>query len=267
MRRIFVTAFLCLCAAFLCTTATLLLAAANIKLYLKEGGYQLVREYQVLEDRVKFYSVERSQWEEIPVEMVDLKRTKTEAAAREEKLEKDAKSLTQEEEDRKALRKEISRIPQDPGVYWLDKDDLHIMKAAESTMHTNKGRTALRIITGTKMIDGKATIEIQGEHSQNIFTDPQQEFYIQLSESQAFGIVRVAGGKNVRIVEDLTINGMTNETSEAMNTQEIIIQELAKGGLYKIWAQSPLNVGEYAVVEYTLGKMNIQIWDFAIKAK
>src|SRR5271163_2701757 len=90
--------------------------AVNVKLYLKDGGYHLVREYQVQSDRVRFYSVERSQWEEIPLDMVDLKRTETEAAARQEKLDKDAKSLTEEDEARKALQKEVLRIPQDTGV-------------------------------------------------------------------------------------------------------------------------------------------------------
>ena len=40
-------------------------------------------------------------------------------------------------------------------------------------MHTNKGRTALRIITGTQMLTGKGTLEIQGAHSLNVFTDPR----------------------------------------------------------------------------------------------
>jgi len=52
----------------------LLAWAANVKLYLTDGTYHLVREYQVQADRVRFYSVERSEWEEIPLEMVDLKR-------------------------------------------------------------------------------------------------------------------------------------------------------------------------------------------------
>jgi hypothetical protein len=36
-------------------------------------------------------------------------------------------------------------------------------------------------------------------------------------------------------------------------------------GLYKIWPMKPLEPGEYAVVEYTDGKVNLQIWDFGIK--
>ena len=44
-----------------------LLFAANIKLFLKDGTYQLAREYKVEGDRVSFLSVDRDEWEEIPV--------------------------------------------------------------------------------------------------------------------------------------------------------------------------------------------------------
>ena len=52
-----------------------------------------------------------AQWEDIPLDLVDLKRTQAEASARQEKLEKDAKSLTEEEEARKALQKEVHAHP------------------------------------------------------------------------------------------------------------------------------------------------------------
>ena len=60
--------------------------AANVKLYLKDGTYHVVREYQVQTDRVHFYSIERSQWEDIPLDLVDLKRSESEAAVRKAKL-------------------------------------------------------------------------------------------------------------------------------------------------------------------------------------
>ena len=37
--------------------------------------------------------------------------------------------------------------------------------------------------------------------------------------------------------------------------------------LYRIWPIKALEPGEYALIQYTEGKMNIQVWDFAIKAK
>ena len=55
---------------------------ANLKLYLRDGNYHIVREYQVQGDRVRYYSVERSDWEEIPLELVDLKRTEAEVKER-----------------------------------------------------------------------------------------------------------------------------------------------------------------------------------------
>jgi hypothetical protein len=53
---------------------------ATMRLYMKDGTYQLVREYQVLQDRVKYLSAERGEWEEIPLDLVDLNHTKKEAA-------------------------------------------------------------------------------------------------------------------------------------------------------------------------------------------
>ena len=244
-------------------------AALNVKLYLKDGGYHLVREYQVQTDRVRYYSVERSQWEEIPLDLVDLKRTQTEAAARDEKLEKDAKSLTEEAEARKALQKEVLKIPQDPGLYWLAGGETKTLKAAETTVHTDKGRKILRYLTTMpQMMNGKGTLEIQGAHSLNVFTDPEQEFYLQLSQSEGFGIVKLTSSKTgVRVVEDLTFIPATKDVEEQLDQVDMIQLELAPGGLYKIWAKEPLRPGEYAVVQYTLGSLNIQVWDFAIKPK
>ena len=71
--------------------------AANFKLYLKDGNFQLVREYKVLGDRVSFYSVERSEWEEVPLDLVDLKRTEAEIKQYQATLAEQAKVLTAEE--------------------------------------------------------------------------------------------------------------------------------------------------------------------------
>src|SRR5258708_38907543 len=68
--------------------------AANVKLYLKDGEYHLVREYKVEAGRVRYYSVERSDWEEIPLELADLKRTETEAAQRQACVTSQAKCIS-----------------------------------------------------------------------------------------------------------------------------------------------------------------------------
>ena len=242
--------------------------AANVRLYLKDGSYQLAREYQVQSDRVRYYSVERSDWEEIPLALVDLKRTQAEAAEREEQFEKDAKDLADEAKAEHEFEHERRRIPQDPGVYWLEGDTAKVLPAGQSSVRTNKGRAVLAKLAPIPMVSGKATLELDGAHSPNVFTNPEQEFYIQLSETERFGMFKLLPGKGgVRIVENLTIMPITKEVVEQPVIVETFQKELDSSGLYKIWPREPLAPGEYAVVEYTDGKLNVQTWDFAIKAK
>src|ERR1019366_941685 len=133
--------------AIICLLLTVVMWAANVRLYLKEGGYHLVREYQVISDRVRYYSVERGDWEEIPLDLVDLKRTVTEAAERQAELAKDAKVLSEEAAAERAIEKETSRIPQAPGVYWLDGNQTKTVNAAEAEVRINKKRQLLKVLT------------------------------------------------------------------------------------------------------------------------
>src|SRR5580693_8459286 len=102
-------------------------ASGTVRLYLKDGTYQLVREYEVKQDRVRFYSTERGEFEEIPLEMVDVARTKKEAAA-----EEDAAVS--------AVIKEVHSVPPEPGVYYSHAEKLETMKLAESKIVGNKKR-------------------------------------------------------------------------------------------------------------------------------
>jgi hypothetical protein len=240
--------------------------AANVKLYLKDGSYHLVREYQVQPDRVRFYSVERSDWEEMPLDLVDLEKTKAEQSERQAQIEKDAKAVTEEERVEREMKQDVLRIPENPGVYWLDGKEAKAIKVAESTMHTSKGRSVLKVLAPVPVVSGKATLELQGAHSANVFSNPDQEFYIQLSDPERFGIAKLKPNKDVRIVENVTIMPITNETVEEPEMVEIFQKQLTPGGLYKIWPKQSLPPGEYAVVEYTAGKVNIQVWDFAVKS-
>jgi hypothetical protein len=240
--------------------------AANIRLYMKDGTYQLVREYQVQPDRVRFYSVERSQWEEIPLDLVDLNKTRGEEGERKEELAKEAKALSEEDQAERQLQKEISKIPQNPGVYWIEGNQTKTLPQAESTVHTNKGRSVLQKLAPIPVVSGKATLEINNAHSMNVFTNREQEFYFQLSDVERFAIWKVKPKGPVRIVANLTFMPVTKDVEEEPDPVEILQQQLTPDGLYKIWPKEPLEPGEYAVVEYTAGKLNAQIWDFAVKA-
>jgi hypothetical protein len=117
------------------------------------------------------------------------------------------------------------------------------------------------------MITGKGTVEIPNAHSLTVLTNPEQEFYIQLAQAERFGIVKLRPKGQARIVEELTFVPVAKETVEERDSVEIFQKQMTPDGLYKIWPKQPLPAGEYAVVEFSEGKLNIQVWDFAIKPK
>jgi hypothetical protein len=241
------------------------LTAANFKLYLKDGSYQIVREYKVEDGHLKYYSVERSDWEEMPAELVDLKRTDAEAASHQASVAKRAKQVTEEEEAAKAERDEIRKIPRDPGVYLLENDQLRIFKLADAAVKSSKGRQILKYVTPIPIVAGKSTLEIQGEHSTNILTDRRPEFFLQVSLDDSFGIIRLTSQKGVRIAERITVAPVVNEVAEERDITPSFTKQLTDSGLYRIWPQDDLEKGEYAVVEYTEGKVDARIWDFRIQ--
>jgi hypothetical protein len=196
---------------------------------------------------------------------VDLKRTSAEAGARQQTLDKQAKEISEEEDAAREARREIQKIPRDPGVYRLEDDQLRVFQAAESTVHNAKGRNVLRALSPVPLIPGKATLEIAGEHSSNVVKESSPEFFLQLSEFESFGMIKLASEKGVRIVERITIIPVSKETQEERSQVQIFTKQLSDNGLYKLWPQDPLPKGEYAVIEYTEGKLNPQVWDFRIE--
>lgn len=239
--------------------------AANLKLYLKDGTFHLVREYKVEADRVSFYSVERSQWEEIPLDLVDIKRTESEIADRQAERAEENKVVAEEEKAQREVKAEVAKIPQDPGVYYVENNAVKPIPVAESKVHNDKGRNVLKVLSPIPVVSGKATLELDGLHSKNILTNPEQEFYIQLSADERFGIIKLTPEKGVRIVEKITIIPVTKEVMEEPIEVQVFRKQMTQDGLYKVWPMKPMEPGEYAVVQFTEGKTNMQVWDFAIQ--
>lgn len=256
MRRLLVALL------FFCAVA----AGATFKMYLADGTFHIVKEYKVDGDRIKYYSVERGDWEEIPSELVDVKRTEGERTDRAKALAEETKMISDEDKAARAIQEEVLKIPQDPGVYTLDDGKtLHIFKLAESTLHTNKGRQVLKVLSPVPLVPGKATLEIPESHSLNILKAERPDLYIQLAKEERFALVKLTPHLNVRVVERVAIIPVSKEAVEEVDEIKVFRKQLTESWLYKIWPEEALAPGEYAVIEYTPGKLNTQIWDFQVK--
>ncbi|HLW77206.1 MAG TPA: hypothetical protein VKS01_09470 [Bryobacteraceae bacterium] len=237
---------------------------ATVKLYLKDGTYQLAREYVVQQDRVRFFSTERDDWEEIPVELVDLDRTKREIADRAATVEKETKEDAEEDAALRAAAKEVERVPQESGVYYIHGDQLEPVKVGESKIVNDKRRTTLKILTPVPIINGRQTVELDGENSPLRVADTRPEFYFRLSNDERFGMVKLTKTKkNSRIVEQIDVVPISKELVEHFDEVDTFKKQVGDL-LFKIWPEKDLEPGEYALIEYTEGKINLQVWDFGV---
>jgi hypothetical protein len=241
--------------------------ASTARLYLKDGTYQLVREYKVVEDRVRYYTVERGDWEEIPLDLVDLKRTEAEIKAHDEALKEDAAALAAEEKADRAAKAEVAKVPVELGAYMVDGNEIKTIKPAEITLVMDKKRRILQVLMPAPILSGKGTVEIQGGTSANVAPSNAPEFYLRLEKEERFGIIRLTPGKGVRVVEKVSIIPVANQMDEQQDQVQVFRHQLGPA-LYKIWPMKPLLPGEYAVMEFTPAEtegIKLQAWDFSVK--
>ena len=240
------------------------LEAAKIKLYLNAGGDLLVGEYQVLEDRVRYYSLERSAWEEIPLDLVDLAKTRR----RSERDESIRQQLREEERiEREAIRRartELHRVPIEEGVYHVDGENIVAVKQSAITYNSSKSRTVLQVIAPVPLVAGKTRLEIEGASSAFTVSGNRPMFYVRLDKMSRVEIFRAKPKKKTRVVQVIATVKNVEEKFEEQEMVEIFRQQLAPK-VYKIWPVEPLTPGEYAVIEYTPSEDNLRVWDFALR--
>lgn len=241
------------------------LFGANFRLYLKDGNYHRVSEYKVEGERVRYYSTERGDWEEIPGELLDLKRTETER--KEVSAQRAANAIAQDEEDQaeRAIAKEISKVPLEMGVYLVEEDSMRTLPLADTKFVTDKKRSILKAMSPIPIVNGKATIEVDGENSKTIIRASRPEFFVRQSTHPRMAIVRVESKKGSRIIEKVVIVPIEKIMLEEQDEVDIFRRQFGEG-LFKIWPIEKLPVGEYAVIQFTgKGEANPQVWDFRVE--
>ena len=119
-------------------------------------------------DRVRYWSVERSQWEEIPASMVDWDAThkaEAEQAAQDAQLKakihaSEVAMHTQDINVDAGLEiKPGLFLPDAVGFYALETKQIYEMKQSLAASHLSMGRETERILTGVPLIPEKATLD------------------------------------------------------------------------------------------------------------
>jgi hypothetical protein len=167
-----ITLFLVLCAFPMASSAQ----ETSRRLILKDGSYQLVTQYEVKGDRVRYYSAERDEWEELPASLVDWPATdkyekdRAAGASAPEGVQFD-KELDQERELEEAAQPQVApglRLPEDSGVFLLDtfQSEPQLDELQQTSGEVNRNTKGNILYGAINPIAGlKQTIELEGAHA------------------------------------------------------------------------------------------------------
>lgn len=152
----------------------------NHRLILKDGSYQMARDYQIVGDRVRFLSQERGDWEELPADLVDWDATRKWEKEHSDLTEEDtspamkeAEELDKEESDerndQKARMPEVAtglELPDQDGVFVLDTyhGTPELVELTPKDLSLNaKARHGIGILN--PLATQRASLELEGPHA------------------------------------------------------------------------------------------------------
>jgi hypothetical protein len=264
------------------------------KLFLKDGTYQIVREYQRQGDRVRYFSEERGDWEEIPAALVDWDATaKDEAATQQASAATLDKLHKQEEAKRMDNVADIDAslqvggsgafLPEGEGLFVVEGKSVRMLQQTGSAARTDTKRTIEQILSPVPIVPGKAKVIISGAHATLRLHSTVPEFYLRepppdpdrvspIVKSSRPGesgpdllLLRAKVLRNERQIESIsTLFGQVKDKK----IDEISVQrwEVAPS-VYRFTLSQELPPGEYVFAEVLEDGLNYYVWDFGVDGK
>jgi hypothetical protein len=298
MARLIKSILLAGVAILVCLFVTVRAEESPKRLILKDGSYQIVTKWEIKGDRVRYYSTERDDWEELPNSLVDWPATEKYnqeianrgAAPKQQIRDRTSDDLAgkieEAEEPETPLVAPGLRLPDGGGVFLLDtfQNQAQLVEVAQNggELNPHTGRNILHAAINPLSLSAKQTIELEGEHAKVQSHVLQPAFYVNVSTvsgdigpagppsppakdnrpADRYGIVRVEKKNGVRIVGNLKV-AVYGKVSQKENW--IKTTSTAVGDWTKVTPAEALPVGEYAVVEI-MGKdqVNLYVWDFGV---
>ncbi|MGH9573393.1 MAG: hypothetical protein ACRD40_07685 [Candidatus Acidiferrales bacterium] len=243
------------------------------KLVLKDGTFQLVREYEVNGDRIRYYSLDTHQWEEMPTSLVDWEATKKEAAKEAQQATSLVKAVNEREKEENAQPLTVDAsiepapgifLPPDNGLFAFDGKQIVVVNKADMKSSVSKIRALEKVMIPVPIVPSRHVISITGKKAKLRLTNGQPEFYLRSAApgQPEIDLVRAKVKGNEREVEN--VDELMGETAE--KRKEVALQrwQLAPN-VYRYTVAKPLEPGEYVLVQNIPNdQYSIYLWDFGI---
>jgi hypothetical protein len=262
------------------------------RLILKDGTYQVVREYQRNGDRVRYWSEERGDWEELPASMVDWDATAKYAvdtakssAALVEKVheQEEAKRMDNVSDIDASLQVgEGAFLPQGDGLFVVEGKSVRFVKQAVAGNKRDRMRTVEQVLSPIPIVPGKQRIYLAGEHATLRLKTITPEFYLREPPPDPDRVSPIEtssrpgeSGPDVVLIRAKQMHGGRELASIKTlfgekigeNADEVAIQrwEVAPN-VYRFTLGEQLTAGEYVLAEVLPDGLNYFVWDFGVDA-
>ncbi len=244
------------------------------KLILRDGSFQLVREYKVDGDRVRYYSIEQSQWEEMPESLVDWDATrKVEAAEAKRDADVIAKVHARESE-RTAQALDIDAslevapgvfLPPGEGLFEFDGKGVFKIPQAPADIKFSKTQLLKQVLIPVPIVPTRHTVSLIGPRAKLRIKAGQTEFYMRTADGREpeLELLRAKVKGDSRYLENLDL--LFKEQATTGKTTLLMQRWLIAPGVYRFTLEQHIDPGEYALAEIVQGGgTNLYFWDFGM---
>ncbi len=244
------------------------------KLILKDGTFHIAREYERQGDRVRFYSVERSAWEEIPLSLVDWDATRKAEAEEERRNQEQLEKLRAAQTAEKAAELEDLDasiqvapgvfLPAGEGLFAVEGQSVRPLSQSSATIKLDKTSLLKQVVVPVPVVPTKRKVQIPGKKAGARLGVAQPEFYMRTADAREpeMELIRAQAKGDTRTVETLS-TGITGTNSQR-NSISIERWRIARG-VYRFTLSQALEPGEYALAEILPDGMNLFVWDFGVE--
>jgi len=262
------------------------------KLVLKDGDYQLVREYTRNGDHVRYFSLERGDWEEIPASMIDWAATQKAETATAAQNSAELKKLHQQEEISKvdmALDVDASLqtgsgvfLPAGEGMFAVEGKKVTPLEQAGMEAHRDKKQFLKQVISPIPIVPNKTNLEVPGAHATMRLDPSHLEFYLReappdpdrvspIQKSSRPGesgpeveLVRATVKSNKRVVD--SIKSLFGQQLDETRKTVLLQRWQVAGNVFRFTLGEQLPPGEYVLAEILPDGLNLYVWDFGVDA-
>jgi hypothetical protein len=247
--------------------------ARGKKLILKDGGDLLVSSYEIQGERLRYYSTERSEWEEIPAANVDWEATRKAEAEAAHEQEAVVAKLRASETARQAETIEVDAsieaapgvfLPPGEGLFYVEGHRVMPLTQAATDEKMDKRRMLEQVLVPIPIVPSRRNVVLKGTQAGFRITNRQPEFFIRTGDGHEpqIELIQARVRKNGRLIENL--DTLFKQQSAQRKTIPLQSWELAHG-VYRLTLGVPLEKGEYALAEVVTGQeLNLLVWDFGV---